>query len=249
MNGIAAIDAGVALVEGHYRLFQESLVGLFARFGGHSFDAYAKVRRQLDDSSALILRQLQDTLTVTVDAAVERVFQAAIADLQTMAWDELREGAHHTGSIIVPTVMNAAQRDVLALQGAIRSESLHAAMRRGAAPATGALRAMAHLRVVGKPSFDQYDRLGRRLATANHVRLSTRHALLLTHVETTLYAISLAGEDIAEIRNPGKANHGDGFSISGMTSGLPSYEEIKEGAFHPNSTALVTRPASFEARA
>lgn len=86
-------------------------------------------------------------------------------------------------------------------------------------------------------NFVQVDRLGRKRASEGFVRSLVRHHLVQTHVECQMFSIAKSGNDLAQIVIDNKP--GAVISITGTTAGYPSYEEIRDEIFHPNSTATV----------
>lgn len=89
--------------------------------------------------------------------------------------------------------------------------------------------------------FVQTDRAGRNWNSAILVRTMVRQVLLHIYVESFLYGRVSVGADLAKVvyPNPDHADNGLVFSISGATEGYPTYDEIKDRIFHPNSTASV----------
>jgi hypothetical protein len=100
-------------------------------------------------------------------------------------------------------------------------------------------RARAKQGVVGSVRFSITDRAGKRWDSTLLVHTQLRWLYLLLRNEALLFTLVKSGRDTA------KASWGDDrpaitFSITGKNAKLPSYMTVREGIFHPNSTAMVT---------
>lgn len=87
-------------------------------------------------------------------------------------------------------------------------------------------------------SFVQVDRLGRKRVSESYVRSLVRRHLVLTDVETRLFAMAKQGNDLAQVLHQ-DGTQAEVFSITGASRDCPSYEEIRDTVFHPNATATV----------
>jgi hypothetical protein len=93
-------------------------------------------------------------------------------------------------------------------------------------------------------AFSQIDRGGKRWASTNYVATSVRGFLVKTYVESYLFGLGHAGQDLAKVlypEDPEHLGHGTVFSITGASPALPAYDTIKADTWHPNSRALVSK--------
>lgn len=90
--------------------------------------------------------------------------------------------------------------------------------------------------------FEYVDRSGKKWSGSSYIKTVFRHLAVDLDVVKSMEVIALAGSDLARLSYLDDAHENNGliFSISGSTSGVPSYWDLKEaGLFHPNTNVKV----------
>ena len=97
---------------------------------------------------------------------------------------------------------------------------------------------------IGELKFKQTDSAGHSWNSALMIQTIVRLHLLRTEVEVALYVLSRAGADTITVSWPTVDGKQDlQFSMSGANPKIPSYIDIRESIFHPNSTARIVHAA------
>lgn len=100
---------------------------------------------------------------------------------------------------------------------------------------------LVHLRLAERTlKFYFRDRQGRKWPSQKYVRTVWRHALLALYNEVYLFTLAERGQTRAVVWHPDPNSRyaGEVIALDDEPS-LPSYEDIKEDAFHPNSDAVL----------
>jgi hypothetical protein len=94
---------------------------------------------------------------------------------------------------------------------------------------------------VASLKFEQVDRANRRWKSSQWVRTVTRSHLLQVHIETALYGIQKRGGDLAVVTHESVTHQHSGlvFAITGKEEQYPTYSDIRDEVWHPNSRAFV----------
>lgn len=133
------------------------------------------------------------------------------------------------------------QRDVAFAGKSLRNAGLQiitAATSRGVSYRTAEIQHRANSD--GELYFHVRNRIGYRLSSPQFVRASWRHHLLATHNETVMETLAHQGRSEATIQHPDPEHKFAGMRISLIPgSSLPSYDEVKDEAFHPNAHASL----------
>lgn len=97
----------------------------------------------------------------------------------------------------------------------------------------------------GSIEFGQHDRASRKWASTKVVRLIWRHTLLSLYNETVLVLLADHGITQAQIVhvNPSSQFHGLRLALH-PASDLPTYGELRDEVFHPNSDAILSARAA-----
>ncbi|MCG5512855.1 hypothetical protein [Ectothiorhodospira shaposhnikovii] len=92
----------------------------------------------------------------------------------------------------------------------------------------------------GDPRFRFVDRSGRAWGSQRYVRTLLRALLFELHNECTMILLADMGFDSAVVRYP-EPHRFDGIIISLIGhDGLPTYDQLRDDVFHPNSPALIS---------
>lgn len=95
----------------------------------------------------------------------------------------------------------------------------------------------------GQERYKVKDSSGRTWDSDTYIRLVVKNFAFQTKL---IYLLSKIEGDLVEVvyANPEHKNNGLVFSKSGVSGDHPSFNEIKETVFHPNTTAMVRRYVS-----
>lgn len=225
-----------------YRLFGMALTGAFGRALDQGDPTSSRARTEFKAAVTGLGRDFVDLTTQEVRSGLDEVAKTAVM-MTGLAPSEgtmacVREHVAWLKDIVCDRIRECVSRDCATAEQAFRRLALNVeiASMRGSMGRTTAVIG-ARYGAVRNLSFVQQDRLGRKLSSDAFVRTLVRDALLNAYVETFLFVQASAGFDIA------KATKGDGesvtFSITGNTKGMPSYDEIRDGLFHPQSSASL----------
>lgn len=95
----------------------------------------------------------------------------------------------------------------------------------------------------GELRFYHHDRAAKRWPSQKFIRSVVRGALLDTYNQAVMATLAELGLDQAVIDHPDPNHAFDGAVISLLPGAdLPTYEDVREEAFHPNSEAVLARP-------
>jgi hypothetical protein len=160
------------------------------------------------------------TFGLSLDRDQHKVIDTAVAQGVDSALSAVRDYARWDENLILKA---AAQ---------VR---LHASMQ-GSLLSPGRV-AHASVGIVSGFQFRRTDRAGRLYLTTTAVATTVRATLVDTYVESALYARAVQGRDVAVAVHP--SGERTTFSITGYTPDLPTYADLKNKIWHPNSRVLV----------
>lgn len=92
--------------------------------------------------------------------------------------------------------------------------------------------------VLRKLRFSQADSIGRKSSSLSFASALIRKTMLLVSVESQLFAMARAGIDVVQVERDGAPVMR--FSITGVSAGIPAYDEISQKTFHPNFVGNLT---------
>jgi hypothetical protein len=95
--------------------------------------------------------------------------------------------------------------------------------------------------LVSEVQFEQLDVLGRRWMSIDFIRRVIAQTFKLILIDSAVLSAKLQGQArlVVYSAQAESSNEGLVFSVSGNELGRPSYMDIRDSVFHPNSTALV----------
>ena len=85
------------------------------------------------------------------------------------------------------------------------------------------------------PAMTFMDRAGRRWRTLRFVNVASNELLFRTYNEVFLYGLYISGRRVAHTNEDPPTE----FAILDRVDNLPTYQELRESVFHPNSQVLV----------
>jgi hypothetical protein len=226
--------------EGLATEYRGYLIGLVGTLAGIFERPNAKTSQARTDLTAAIREQLQsryDYVRHYIESASVQAINAAFDHVgeNPLTADEMDELYSINGEAVtdvVDEVLAMMTKDATVVRRAWRQFAMDANLRmmpnRG--PRTAAL--LARQGKIAGLKFRQTDTSGRQWESAQFARLIFRLHLVRLQVETTLYLMKKKGIDTAT------AEWADGrqsvtFSIA------DEYMELRDGLFHPNSTARI----------
>lgn len=238
MNPIhSRIDEVVGEIVGGYKVMQSGmLLSLAIHFdqGDRGADRLAeevRTHRQLLNSTttpyeggllqnAAIEIMDEFVFGLSLDQDQHKVIDTAVAQGVDGALAAVRDYARWDENLILKAASQVRLR--ASMQGSLLSKG---SMQRAAAG------------VVTGFQFRRTDRAGRLYMTTTAVARTVRATLVDTYVESALYAMAVQGRDVAVATHP--SGEKSTFSITGYTPDLPTYAELKDKLWHPNSRVTV----------
>lgn len=201
--------------------------------------AYAIGRQFLDTEANII----EDSSMMIVREAL-RVTSAELATpVAVDLTDALREHLADAENYLLHELSIQIERDIAFLKQSLRKALLQVSV--GArAQQIPTRTALIQYRIGNTTElhFFFHDRRNQKWPSRKFVRAVWRHHLLALYNEAVLLTLADHGIDKAMIRHMNPDSHSHGMVIS-MSSGsaLPTYSEIRNEIFHPNSDAVLTR--------
>ncbi len=194
-------------------------------------------------------RQFLDTETLEIEKSSESIVREALratsADLATPFADEMSEAVsdhlRDAENYLQHELTVQIERDIAFLQQSLRKAALQVSI--GARAQNVPIRVALMQYRIGNTSelhFFFHDRRNQKWPSRKFVRAVWRHHLLSLYNETVLMTLADYGQDMAIVihANPDADSHGLVISMSSGTA-LPTYLEIRNEIFHPNSDAIV----------
>jgi uncharacterized coiled-coil protein SlyX len=234
------IDVAVNRFVQQQKLYQAALAGFLAQCFARHDARFGSARQYLEHSSGKAFQTLDNELVVGLHeqgaAAAQRGITTANRKLTKANHATLQDLALETISETIADIRNVLLRDRNTVRRLWQRFAVELTL---TAPKHGDLAAI----VVGQQKMDQLqfrqpDRAGKMWDSGVYVRALYRQLLLSLEVESCLFVLVKAGKDLA-VASWDDDRHEVVFSISGKNTAHPSYLEIKDGLFHPNSTATV----------
>ncbi|WP_342234647.1 hypothetical protein [Inquilinus sp. OTU3971] len=197
-----------------------------------------------------VARTYLATERALLDTAGHDIAQGALIDgLRDIGVSETardvpaRVSAHlsASGEHLLREVSTQIERDVTNVERVLRTVALDVDLR-ARSQGISDRAALIQVRANPPPEMRFYfsDRLSRKWPSQKFVRTAWRQHLLHAYNETYLLTLADHGFTEAEVRHPDSKHHFDRLRFSIYPGGkLPSYAEIREEAFHPNSEAVV----------
>jgi hypothetical protein len=246
MDLAARLDVVAEEVMQRYQLLLSTFVAHLARTLDTATPTSQSARHELETKllngagpfyEFLHERLKREMLSLTADALAASKARLSI-DKGLILANLLQDDLDNTTQQIISLEMRDEARVKKLLRDLALQVSIATARKRTSY--VGALIAARHGKVATL-QFRQTDRSGRAWNTAVYLRTLVRMFLLHVYIESFLYGRAEAGSDLAKVTyaDPEHEFHGLVFSISGATDGYPSYEDIKDKVFHPNSVANV----------
>ena len=201
--------------------------------------AYANARSFLD-TERLVIREISEQ--IALQARRDALNDVSATSTHENLPERVTELLTSSLSDLENEIVMQIERDIAFLRKSARHTALEVEL---AAQVQGIARSVAQmrLRIYGRPelAFSIRDRAGRRWPSHNFVRTIWRQHLLDTYNETVLSTLADFGIDRAMVSAPG-ANH-DGQLVTMLQGAeLPTYREVRDAIFHPNSEAFLAHP-------
>lgn len=226
-----------------YRGLLTTIAGHFARVLDSHDPTTPKARSDFRTNLARASEVFMSGIATQLEAHTYEVRNSALDAQESVLSDpdfaSLNEYLSETVEALCGALWACIYRDDLTAERELRKVALNVDLLQSTTGMSriGALIKTKFGRVSGMP-FVQMDRLGRKRASESFVRSLVRHHLVLTDVETRLFAMAKQGSDLAQVMRQ-DGTKAEIFSITGVSRNYPSYEEIRDTVFHPNATATV----------
>lgn len=95
-----------------------------------------------------------------------------------------------------------------------------------------------------EPKFGFSDRRGAKWPARRYIRTIWRHDLLALYNDVVLMTLADHGIDTAQIRHTDTTSAWHGMEVAMIANTeLPTYADVRDEAFHPNSDAVIARVA------
>lgn len=202
-----------------------------ARSGRARSDLTTTVKDELQNHYSHMSGYVQNAVIAAIDAALTSRREKG-EDLTAEQVDELYSLAGEAATDVIDDLLAAMTRDAVVIRRAWRQFAMDSFLVES--PRMGPKQAMLKTRQgkIAALQFRQPDGAGRFFPSALWARIQLRWLLVRTQAETALYVMKMNGVDQAT------ATWADGrenvtFSIS------QEYLELRDGLFHPNSTARI----------
>lgn len=231
------------LVEGWRALYRSALEG--TDFGTErqvrrvTEQAYAMARRFLETERELIAARSAEIASEATRTTLVSLASRDAPDFTDAVSDHLSAAERYLDHELSIQV----ERDIAFLVQSLRRTYLQVAI---AARSTGMPPRAALIQYqVGNATelhFFFHDRQGQKWPSRKFVRAIWRHHLLSLYNEVVLLILADHGVTQAQVENINPTNFNHGMIIA-MSSGssLPTYSEIRNEVFHPNSDAILKR--------
>lgn len=233
------------LVEGWRSLYQAAL-------SQTDFGSEKQLRRVEADAYAMASRFLDTEHELAADhseAIALEALRATLSDLQSRDAVALTVAAseHLTNAVqyVTREVTIQVERDIAFLKESLRRTYLQVTI---AARAQGITQraALAQHRIgnAAELHFFFHDRGNQKWPSRKFIRAVWRHHLVSLYNEVVLLTLADHGLSKAEIDNANQGSHSHGMVIAMFAgSALPTYAEIRNEIFHPNSDAILKMAA------
>ncbi len=88
-----------------------------------------------------------------------------------------------------------------------------------------------------EPNFRVADRGGKKWTSGTYVETAVRALAVQVYADSAVFGMARTGIKTGQVKNPGHDNDGMLFSTGPSTATLPSYQDIRDEVFHPNTNA------------
>ena len=236
-----------------YTVMLEAWRGLYAnalstaRFGSEAHisdllgQAYAIARRFLETEQVMIA---DASTRIASEAHRATLVSLSVTDTQTLP-ERVTEHLGALADYLRSEIAIQIERDIATLRQSIGRTRLQIAL---ASRAKGVTEQSARLEIqfggVGRIDFYFHDRRAQKWPSVKFIRAVWRQHLLASYNETALIDLADHGIQIAEIWHPSPSSHAHGMRIAmSASTALPTYEEVRNEVFHPNSDAIIQKAA------
>lgn len=190
-----------------------------------------------------------ERLTNDADGIASEAYTETLHELGVTETDELTEAVSELLNAIEQYIKREIhiqiERDIAFLEESLRRTLLQVSV---AARAQGTTPRMALVQYqIGNAqeiAFFFHDRRGAKWPSRKFIRGVYRHGLLAIYNETVLLTLADHGETLAEVVHVDRHAASDGTIIAmASNSDHPTYSEIRNEVFHPNSDAILRKVA------
>ena len=238
----AAVRYGM-LVDGWRSIYQREMdasdFGSARQMNRVSEQAYAIGRQFLDTEAGLI----EESSMIIVREALRATSDELATPAAETLTDAVRDHLGDAENYLLHELSIQIERDIAFLKQSLRKAALQVTI--AARAQRIPLRAALIQYRIGNTTelhFFFHDRRNQKWPSRKFVRAVWRHHLLALYNEVVLLTLADHGIETAMIRHADPNYHSHGLVIA-MSSGtsLPTYSEIRNEIFHPNSDAVLTR--------
>lgn len=229
------------LVEGWRALFKQALD---ARDFGQPRQI-SQMRKQVYDMAARYLNAEEDMAHATFSDIASEAHQTTLRDLGSVDARELTDAASdHQNALVSYLRQELAiqiERDIAFLERSLRKTAIQVTMS-ARAQGISVLSALISYRIgnAQELQFFFHDRQNRKFPSRKFVRGLWRHNLLGLYNDIVLMTLADHGVTRAQVRHVNAGAETNGMLITILTNtALPSYGEIRDEVFHPNSDAIL----------
>ena len=181
-------------------------------------------------------------LEIASEAHTATLSELSVTDTRELT-DAVSEHLSEAETHLAHEMTLQVERDIAflrqSLQRAVLQVSIHARAHRIALKA-----ALIQYRIgnAAELQFFYHDRMNRKWPSRKFVRAVWRHSLLSLYNEVVLLTLADHGLDRAEVSHLDPRADSNGLVLA-MSSGtaLPTYSEVRNDLFHPNSDAILAR--------
>lgn len=240
----AAVRYGM-LVDGWRSIYQREMdapdFGSGRQINRVTEQAYAMGRQFLDTEANLI----EESSMIIVREALRAMSEQLATPVAETLTDAVREHLRDAENYLLHELSIQVERDIAFLKQSLRRAVLQVSV--AAQAQRVPLRVALMQYRIGNTTelhFFFHDRRNQKWPSRKFVRAVWRHHLLSLYNEVVLLTLADHGLDTAMIVHASPDYHSQNMVIS-MSSGtsLPTYSEIRNEIFHPNSDAVLARAA------
>lgn len=234
-----------------YRTLVEGWRGLYAQaLDRPQFGSSSEIERVASEAYAM-----SRTYLAGEQDFIERAFETIVSEALTATGNELGYidtfdapealSAHEIDaqSYLTHEITIQIERDIAFLKQALRRTMLQVALAARAKdiPLRAAL-TQHRIGDVAELSFFFHDRRNQKWAAEKFIRAIWRQSLLSLYNETVLLVLADHGQQTAEVNHLDVKAESHGLQVAmSAASALPTYAEIRNEVFHPNSDAILRR--------
>ncbi|MBA8881724.1 hypothetical protein [Phyllobacterium myrsinacearum] len=221
----------------------------FNALGSSSFGSPALVNsivRQAYDLAQTFLEDVdEDSENLVFEIATE-AHTATIDEIMSDASDELTvealEHLNQTKSYLIDSLGAQIHRDIALLRLTLQRVNLEVSLASRSRRLSTA-NALMEYRIGNKSDlqFIFLDRNSRKWQSSKYIRGLWRHTLLSVYNEVVLHTLSEHGLERAQVNHMNADAQSHGMIIAmGSNADMPTYSEIRDTIFHPNSNAVLS---------